>query len=100
MRKMRLSQKMRLLMALLAMMALIVSSMASPATADHWDYEDDPEGECGWMEVWDESIFYPYWEFEGYEYDCHENWWDWNDDEEEDEEEEEDDSPFWEDEEE
>ncbi len=44
--------------------------------ADHWDYYDDPWGECGWIEVWDDSIFYPYWEFEGYEYDCHEDYWD------------------------
>ena len=43
--------------------------------AEHWDEYDDPWGECGWMEVWDTSIFYPYYEFEGYEYDCHENFW-------------------------
>jgi len=72
-------RKLKLLAALLAMMTVIVSTSISPAMADHWDYEDDPWGECGWMEVWDDSIFYPYYEFEGYEYDCHEDYWDYSD---------------------
>ena len=67
-------RKLKLLAALLAVMAVVVSSIASPAMARHWDYYDDPWGECGWMEVWDDSIFYPYYEFEGYEYDCHRNY--------------------------
>ena len=72
-------RKLKLLAALLATMTVIASSSVSPALADHWDYDDDPWGECGWMEVWDDSIFYPYYEFEGYEYDCHEDYWDYSD---------------------
>ena len=68
-------RKLKLLAALLAMVTVMMASSVSPAMAEHWDEYDDPWGECGWMEVWDTSIFYPYYEFEGYEYDCHENFW-------------------------
>ncbi len=75
-------RKLKLLAALLAMMAVIVSSTVAPAMARHWDIYDDPWGECGWYEVWDYSYVFERWEFEGYEYDCHRNWPDWDDDDE------------------
>ncbi len=54
-------RKLKLLGALLAMMALIASSTVAPAMADHWDFYDDEWGECGWF------FGYPF----GWYYDCH-----------------------------
>jgi hypothetical protein len=76
-------RKLKLLGVLLAMMAVVVSSTASPALARHWDYYDDPWGQCGWNEVWEWSYVFERWDFEGYEYDCHRYWSDfdrWDDD--------------------
>ena len=69
-------RKLKLLAALLAMMTVIVSSSVSPAMADHWDYYEDPWGECGWVEVWEWSVVFEEWDFEDYEYGCHEDYWD------------------------
>jgi hypothetical protein len=69
-------RKLKLLAALLAMMMVIASSTVSPAMADHWDYYEDPWGECGWIEVWEWSEVFEDWDFEGYEYNCHEDYWD------------------------
>ncbi len=55
-------KKLKLVGALLAMMALIAASTVSPAMADHWFFYEDPEGECGW----DWLLEDPYWG-----YDCH-----------------------------
>ncbi len=44
--------------------------------ADHWDYYEDPWGECGWIEVWEWSDVFEEWDFEGYEYDCHRDYFD------------------------
>jgi hypothetical protein len=54
-------RKLKLLGALLAMMALIASVSVAPAMADHWYIYEDPEGECGWF------VGYPY----SWYYDCH-----------------------------
>ncbi len=48
--------------ALLAMMTLITTVTVAPAMADHWDFYDDSEGECGWNLF----LWYPFWEYE-----CH-----------------------------
>ncbi len=55
-------RKLRLLAALLAVVAAMVASSVSPATATHWDLYDDEWGVCGWN--W--TPIWPYWE-----YDCH-----------------------------
>jgi hypothetical protein len=55
-------RKLKLLAALLAMMAAIASVTVAPAMANHWDFYGDPEGECGWNWI----VEYPY-----LTYDCH-----------------------------
>jgi hypothetical protein len=55
-------RKLRLLAAMLAVVAAMVASSVSPATATHWDLYDDEWGVCGWN--W--TPIWPYWE-----YDCH-----------------------------
>jgi hypothetical protein len=64
-------RKLKLLAALLAMMTVIALSTASPAMAYHWDYYDDPLGECGWVPIWVWSDVFEEWTFEGYAYYCH-----------------------------
>ncbi len=45
-------RKLKLLGALLAVMAVMASSSVSPAVASHWDYYWDEWGVCGWNWHW------------------------------------------------
>jgi len=60
-------RKLKLLGALLAVMAVMVSSAVSPAIARHWDIWDDPWGQCGW-----EWRLWPGWGWY-WDYGCHDD---------------------------
>jgi len=74
-------RKLKLLGVLLAMMAVIASSTASPALATHWDVYSDEWGDCGYMQVgWDYHIIGDYYEPEYSTFEeCH-NYWLYSDD--------------------
>ncbi len=73
-------RKLKLLGVLLAMMAVTVSSTASPAMATHWDLYSDEWGDCGYViQDWDYNIFSGEYEPEYSPFEeCH-NYWRYSD---------------------